>query len=275
SALWIDVLPQSRSDLVASIRGDGVDAAAVFIALAALTMIVLLSNAQPWIIAALIAAALIALLPLQFDEDPWHVFRFDVYASRILSGFSRSPLDLLLTAAAVLGIAVCLIRPLAARRSPLAVFVIRVAVAFLAAFGYLTLVRNLVDNARISPIPDHILPASLAQAVLLAALTLFAFALLALTRHQQNGRRTLILIALAVVPIVIGGLFLDPIGREGYWAIAAAIAASLLLYAFAPQRPLRLLGLAILVVPVVYIPLRIAEEASARKFIADTYAPLV
>ncbi len=275
SVLWIDVSPRSKSDRVASIRAAGVDAAAIFIALAALTMIGLLSNAQPWITAALIAAARIALLPLQFDEDRWHIFRFDVYASRILWGFSRSPLDLLLTAAAVLGIVACLIRPLAARRPPLAVFAIRVVVAFLAAFGYLMLVRNLVDNARISPIPDHILPASLAQAVLLAALMLFAFALLALTRHQQNGRRTLIMIALAVVPIVIGSLFLDQIGREGYWAISAAVAASLLLYAFAPQRPLRLLGLAALVVPVVYVPLRIAEEASARKFIADTYAPLV
>jgi signal transduction histidine kinase len=271
SALWIDVSPRSKSDRLASIRAAGVDSAAVFIALAALIMIGLLSSAPPWIIAVLIAVARVALLPLQFDEDRWHIFRFDVYASRILWGFSRSPLDLLLTAAAVLGIIAVLAQP----RRRVVLQWVRLIITFLAAFGYLMLVRNLVDNARISPIPDHILPASLAQAVLLAALMLFAFALLALTRHQQNVRRTLIMIAVAAVPIVIGGLFLDPIGREGYWAISAAVAASLLLYAFAPQRPLRLLGLALLVVPIVYVPLRIAEEASARQFIADTYAPLV
>src|SRR5438132_657859 len=216
SALWIDVAPRSSADRVASIRAAGVDAAAILLALAALTMIGLLSNARPWIIAALIAAARIALLPLQFDEDRFHLFRFDVYASRILGGFSRSPFDLLLTAATVLAIAACLIRPLAARRWTPALFAVRIVVAFLAAFGYVLLVRNLVDNARISPIPDHILPASLAQAVLLAALMLFAFALLALPRHEQNGRRTLIMIAVAAVPIVTGGLFLDPLGRGGY-----------------------------------------------------------
>jgi len=119
STLWIDVSPRSKSDRVASSRAAGVDTAAIFIALAALTMIGLLADAQPWLTAALIAVARIALLPLQFDEDRWHIFRFDVYASRILAGFSRSPFDLLLTAAAVLGIAACLIRPLAARHPPL------------------------------------------------------------------------------------------------------------------------------------------------------------
>ena len=197
-----------------------------------------------------------------------------MYASRILLGFSRSPFDLLLTAAAVLGLLACLIRPLACSPLTLAVSATRRLRTFLAAFGYLILVRNLVDNARISPIPDHILPASLAQAVLLGALMLFAFSLLILTRHQQDFRRTLIMLGVAIVPVVIGGLFLDRVGRDAFWAICAAVVASLLLYplprsvpCFSPASRSRR--------AVIYHPLLIAEEASARKFIAEIYAPLV
>ena len=50
-------------------------------------------------------------------------------------------------------------------------------VALAAAGGYMLLVRNLIDNTRISTVPDHILPISAAQGVLLAALLLFGFAL--------------------------------------------------------------------------------------------------
>src|SRR5712691_1510963 len=185
SALWVDVTPRSSAEAVESTRAAGRDAAAIFLALASLTMILLLGERRwPWHTALLIAAARIALLPLRFDQGPAHIFGFEVYGSRILSSFSKSPFDLLLTGAALLAIVGCLIGALTARRSALAL-ISQTILTFAAAFGYLLLVRNLVDNARISPIPDHVVPASLAQAVLLAALLLFAFSLLVLTRHEQ------------------------------------------------------------------------------------------
>ena len=286
SALWIDVAPRSSAEAVESTRAAGRDAAAIFLALASLTMILLLDERRsPWLTALLIAAARVALLPLRFDQDPAHIFGFEVYGSRILSSFSKSPFDLLLTGAALLAMIVCFmgavwgpasagrLKP-ALTRSALAL-ISQTILTFAAAFGYLLLVRNLVDNARISPIPDHIVPASLAQAVLLAALLLFAFSLLVLTRHAQNRRWTLLVLAAAIVPLIIGAAMLGSVAGRAFGSIAAAVAASLLLHAFALQRPLRLLASALLLIPIVYIPLQIFENAGARKFIADTYAPLV
>src|SRR5207245_3838816 len=86
STLWIDVTPRSRADAVASTRAAGQDAAAILLALASLTMILLLGERRsPWHTALLIAAARVALLPLRFDQDPTHIFGFEVYGSRILS----------------------------------------------------------------------------------------------------------------------------------------------------------------------------------------------
>ena len=113
------------------------------------------------------------------------------------------------------------------------------------------------------------------QGVLLAVLLLFAFSLLVLTRHAQNRRWTLLVLAAAIVPLIIGAAILGSVAGRAFGSIAAAVAASLLLHAFAPQRPLRLLASALLLIPIVYIPLQIFENAGARKFIADTYAPLV
>jgi signal transduction histidine kinase len=172
----------------------------------------------------LIAVARIALLPLRFETDSWHVFGFDIYASRMLDGFSRSPFDLLLTAAATLGIAIVFNRSKPTARME----VIRAALMIAAGFGLVIFLRNLVDNARVSAVPDHIVPLSVAQGVLLLAVLCFGFAVVSLA-PRFGGR----------------------------------------------HRVLRLFIAAILVVPLVYFPLHIFETSSARKFVADTYAPLV
>src|SRR5437870_1834280 len=79
SALWIDVAPRSSAEAVESTRAAGRDAAAIFLALASLTMILLLGERRsPWLTALLIAAARVALLPLRFDQDPAHIFGFEV-----------------------------------------------------------------------------------------------------------------------------------------------------------------------------------------------------
>src|SRR5205085_3901975 len=138
--------------------------------------------------------------------------------------FSKSPFDLLLTAAAVLAIVVIWRR---VGRASFRQHVIRAVIAIIAAVGFVALMRNLVDNARISPIPDHIVPVSIAQAVLLLALLLFGFAVA------------------FIEPIAVG------------------------------HRAIRMLIAALIVATLVYFPLQAFETSSSRKFIAETYAPLV
>ena len=223
SRLWIDVQPRTRSEIVASTRATGVDAAAILLACAALLTAWKLRENR-WIAAALIAIARTALLPLKFDSDTWHIVGFDVYASRTLGGFSKSPLDLLLTAAAVLAIVVLWAN---VGRASARHRLIRTIISLIFATGFVALVRNLADNARISPIPDHIVPVSMAQGVLLLALLLFGFAV----------------------------------------AMIAPLNFT--------SRSVRMLVAAVIVVALVYLPLQAFETQTSRKFIAETYAPLV
>src|SRR5262249_37171459 len=147
--------------------------------------------------ALLIAIARIALLPLRFETDSWHIFGFDIYASKMLGGFSRSPFDLLLTGAALLGIVIVFNRWVPAPR----VQIMRGLMTLIAAAGFIVFLRNLVDNSRVSPIPDHIVPLTVAQGVLLMAILCFGFAVVGLaprfgTRHHVLR---LFVTALAVV----------------------------------------------------------------------------
>ncbi len=222
STLWIDVLPHTRSEIVSRLTGTGSDAAALLLAFAALIIAWQLRQ-NLFAASALMAIARVALLPLKFDADSWHIFGFDIYASRTLDGFSKSPFDLLLTAAAVLAI----VGLWGSKGTSVLASVVRGALALAAAIGFIALVRNLADNSRSSPIPDHIVPTSIAQAVLLMALLLFGFAVV------------------NIAPRLPGA------------------------------RPLRLLIGAFVVVGLLYIPLQAYEASSSRKFIADTYAPLV
>jgi signal transduction histidine kinase len=223
SALFIDVVPHTRPEIVTNTRIIGRDASAILLALAALVIAWQLRQST-LLAVVLIAIARVALVPLQFETDTWHIFGFDIYASRMLASFSRSPFDLLLTAAAVLGIMIVLCRTQPTLRTE----IVRTIVMLIAAAGFIVFLRNLVDNARVSAVPDHIVPVSVAQGVLLLAIVCFAFAVVSLAPRFGVGHRIL-----------------------------------------------RLFIAAILVVPLVYFPLNIFETSSARKFVADTYAPLV
>ncbi|HEX3069211.1 MAG TPA: ATP-binding protein [Thermoanaerobaculia bacterium] len=220
----------------------------------------------------LVIAARASLLPMHVDDDPWQVFRFDLFASRILGPFSRSPFDLLLTAAAILAIALTLTRR---RGASIAVQITRSIVAAAAAAGYMALVRNLVDNSRISTMPDHILPVSAAQGVLLAALLLFGFAVVQITRHEASLAATLIGIGVIIIPIIASASAMPYMPKRAFLWIAGAIVVSLLLHALTTSFTLRTFGSALLMVMIVYMPLQLFERSSARHFIADTYAPLV
>ncbi|HXH41328.1 MAG TPA: HAMP domain-containing protein, partial [Thermoanaerobaculia bacterium] len=180
--------------------------------------------------------------------------------------------DLLVSAAAILAIVLALTRK---RGASMPVQIVRSVVAAATALGYMMLVKNLVDNSRISAVPDHILPVSVAQGVLLGALLLLGFALLRITRHEASRKATLLGIAIIVIPILVTGLNLAYAPKRAFFWIAGAVVISLLLHALTANFTLRALGTALLMVLAVYMPLQLFERSSARHFIADTYAPLV
>jgi len=278
ATLWIDLTPRPRAEVIDAARTIGNDIAAVLLALGALALLAAVRTskwgAHPATTIVLVFAARAALLPIRVDQDPWQIFRFDLFASRMLGPFSRSPFDLLASAAAILAIIIALTTTRLRGRS-MVMQIVRTIVAIVAAGGYMLLVRNLVDNTRISTVPDHILPVSAAQGVLLAALLLFGFALIQITRHESSRAATLLGIAAIAIPIIVTAVNLGYTPQRAFFWIAAGVVLSLLLHALTLNFTLRTLGSALLLVMIVYMPLSLFERSSARHFIADTYAPLV
>ena len=118
-------------------------------------------------------------------------------------------------------------------------------------------------------------PVSAAQGVLLAALLLFGFALLQITRHESSRIATLLGIAIVIIPIIVPAVNLGYTPKRAFLWIAAGVRALAAAARADADFTLRMLGSALLLVMIVYVPLQIFERASARRFIADTYAPLV
>ena len=182
SKLMADLTPRDRSEVVAQIGAQGRSVAAALLAFGAL-LVALASrrstdgNAR-WAealrstgTAVCLVVARIALLDVRAPNDPLALFNFELYGSRILGPLSKSPFDLLLTAGTLLAL-VILWRPLLCR-IPVAV---RAILAVAAVWGYVRFLDNFVANSRVSALPDHVIPSSLVQAMLFAAVLLLAFA---------------------------------------------------------------------------------------------------
>ncbi|HKO59231.1 MAG TPA: hypothetical protein VJ276_25415, partial [Thermoanaerobaculia bacterium] len=266
SALWIDLRPRQQTDVLEQIDDDGRNVAFLLLTIGAVALIVI-HRRNPLLTIVLIVAARAALLGLQVADDPLHIFNYDLYASRLLGPLSKSPFDLMMTAAALFGIVGALRRIV-----PSIPLLLRGAIAVAAGFGFVALAKNLTNNSRISSIPEHILPASLAQAVLLAALLLFCFTVLRLTRHEGPIRRTLVAVAILVVPAF---LLAYALGDVAYVYPLIAVLIALAFQPLTPHATARLFTAAILAVLIVFGPVQLFERAGARKFLADTYAPLV
>ncbi|HYM61726.1 MAG TPA: ATP-binding protein [Thermoanaerobaculia bacterium] len=283
SVLWADIVSRSRAEVLTRMQTDGGDAAALLLAIGSVAAFLFIQQgryrsssrvAAPLAMIALLAAARTALLGITADSDPWRILQFDAYGSRILGPFSRSPFDLLLTAVALLAILAVASREAARSRAPWVVFA-RALAAGAAAWGYMELAGNLVDNSRISSLPDHIITSTMAQAVLLTALLLLAFALFEIVRHEVSGGATLAAIALAAVPVIALALRTHHTHAEVFLWVSAAAATVMLVHAFVRSAVLRSVAVALLVAFVVYAPAQAFERLSARRFIADTYAPLI
>ncbi len=224
SSLFIDVVPRGATEVVEAVRAEGTSVAAVLLAIGALVVFVNRLRTPVAIVPLLVAR--VALLPVNVPNDPLGIFDFQLYGSRILRAFSRSPFDLLLTAATILAVVILLAPYL--RRLPL---LVRALLAGAAAWGYIRLVDNFVANSRVSALPDHVVPATLVQGVLFAALLLLAFAVVRL---------------------------------------AALLFANIRLERDDRYAALRVAAKAIVVAAVVYVPLHVFGNASARQFISDT-----
>jgi signal transduction histidine kinase/HAMP domain-containing protein len=232
SSLWLDVTPRERDEVIEAVRSDGLTLSAILLAGGTILLLFFAcrTTCHPVLLFVLVVVARVALLPMHLTNDPLGIFGFEVYASKILGPFSRSPIDLLLTAIAALSIIV-VTAPILARLPR----IVRALLAIAAAWGYVELIRNLVDNSLVSSIPEHVAPPSAAPGVLLAALLFFAFALVRLASSIAHRR---------------GKHFVqNPVIR----AVATAVVAAIL----------------------VYTPVQHFERNSARRFLAETYAPLV
>ena len=269
AALQIDVTRRFRGEVIDAARGEGRNVSSILLAIGALVLAAMTwhrSRGSTLLLIALLVAARVALLPLRVTDDPLSIFGFEVYASRILGPFSKSPFDLGVTAAALLMIVFALNRAFRVHA------LIRVVLAVAASFGLVALIENLVDNSRISPTPDHVFPASTAQAVLLASLLMFALTVLAIARSEASRRMAVLAtaIGIAATAIVAALLGSQPMLVAG---IAASLAASLRVLSRSTGP--RLFAAALLTATLVYIPVQTFEHASARRFITETYAPLV
>ncbi|HEY0371376.1 MAG TPA: ATP-binding protein [Thermoanaerobaculia bacterium] len=196
SPLFIDIHTRDRGEVLARMDSEGENAAGVIFAIGALAVLAL--TRHPLVRAACIVVARIALLPLAIPSDPASIFSFEIYGSRVLGSFSKSPADLLLTAAAILAL-IGLARPYLCRMW----LAVRIVLAAAAAFGYALLLDNFVANSRISAIPDHVIPSSVAQGVLFAAVLFFAFAVVTLAATLFGRLRFENALYRMIVPAVV------------------------------------------------------------------------
>ncbi|MEO8378558.1 MAG: ATP-binding protein [Acidobacteriota bacterium] len=228
STLWIDVTPREAAEVLGRLQAEGSRAAAILLTLGALLVVFVdrratvrdaarhpavetgdsVQAAKPALPAVhtlfasiALVVARIALLEVVLPSDPLGIFGFELYGSRILGPFSKSPFDLLLTAASLLALIV-LWRPFLCR-TPLAV---RILLTGAGAWGAFRLMENFVANSRISAIPDHVLPASAAQAVLFASVLFFAIALVILAGTLFSGLRVENALFRVVAPALVVAL---------------------------------------------------------------------
>jgi signal transduction histidine kinase len=236
TSLFVDVTSRAPAEVLEAMRDEGASAAAIVLALGALTVcLTARAGRRPGLAVATQVVSLIvarlALLPARARADPLSIFGFDLYGSKILGPLSKSPFDLLLTAATILGV-ILLLRPLLTRLHVLA----RIVIASAAVWAYVRFVANFVANSRINALPDHVLPANPMQAVLFASFLLLAFA-----------------VALLLASI-FAGLQVEMLQRNA---------------------ALRVGAMALVVAAIVHVPLQIFTRESAQRFISETYAPLV
>ena len=281
SILWVDLLPRSAAVVESRTRADGADLSALLLALGAALMLALFRRELPATSIGrlfgnmgLILLVREALLSFTVDSDPNRIFGFDIYGSRILGVFSKSPVDLLLTAVTLFACGILLV-PFLARQSARSTLLIRGALLAAVSYGYVRIVENLASNSRVSAVPDHIVPASIAQGVLLGSLLFLAFVIVQLAFNRGRLRHVLAGAVVAVLPSIIVLILNDSVRAEGFAAVSIAAAMAMAVSCKLQQRPSRWFLSAALAVVAIFVPAAHFERSAIERFIAETYAPLV
>ncbi|MGH9456274.1 MAG: sensor histidine kinase [Thermoanaerobaculia bacterium] len=280
--LFADLLPRAPEAVAEEATQRARTAAAVAIAIGILLAAgawAMRSGRDPRATALAWGAGLIlarsALLEMRPPDDPLSIFGFDLYASRILGPFTRSPADLLLTAAALAVLGHLAMKFRGGRWTILATIAQPLAI-LAATAGLVRLVENFAANSRIPAIPPHIVPHSPAQSVLLAATILLGLAAIQLTRHRGAARATLVPAAVVVAGGVAALVAIDEPVRGTAFAVAASVlTVALLVHALFRDHRSAVVARALLAAALVYPPVALFEASNAQEFIAETYAPLV
>ncbi|HVR42320.1 MAG TPA: ATP-binding protein [Thermoanaerobaculia bacterium] len=279
--LQADLAPREEEQVAADGRARARTAAGVAIAASLLLAAAFLARlgwgkdpARSAAVAGLLVLARSALLEVSPPSDPWSLFGFEIYASRILGPFTRSPLDLLLTAATLTVVAHLLMRFRGSRWGVAATILQPLGIAG-AAWGLIRIVENLIANSRISAVPSHLVPESPAQGALLGSVILLGLAAIQFTRHRGGGRPVVVAAVLALAAALVLRSLLEPLAGDLLLIATAGLVLSLVVQAGLAASKLAVLARLLLVVVVVYPPIVAFERASAETFIAGTWAPLV
>ncbi|MFA6955456.1 MAG: ATP-binding protein [Thermoanaerobaculia bacterium] len=279
--LFLDLTPELRPAVLERVRARGRSIAALLAALAFAAVALVHSRGlaggrlrDAAFATAAIAASRVALLGVhgRGADDP--VFGFEAFGSGIAGPFTASPFDLLATAFALFAITFVVASHLRRNRI-LAVAVLPIVGAIPAAFAFRRLVANITANARVSPLPDSIVPSGPAQLMLFLSMLLFGWTLVQLTR---NGFRGVRLAAATAIPAVAAIAALALAGTADALPLACifgALAIATLASGAYVRGSTGRLARALLIAPLVYCPLAIDEDAGARRFVSDSYAPLV
>ena len=208
-------------------------------------------------------------------DEPGSIFGYSTYASRLLGPFSRSPFDLVLTAATILGLLFTVSR-LPDGKRPWLRPTLAGALVPLGAHFHTVVLENLSNNSRVLPVPDHILPVTAAQALLLASAIFLAMAVLQVTKHDARLRELGPALALAMAGAVAAILLTGNVTRRQVLALVIIVLTiSLVQHAFVRRRTSRILVRALLAVAIIYPPVFLFGQATSQRFISETYAPLI
>ena len=287
SQLYVDLKPRSRSEVLEALRARGSSVSALILTAGLILIGTILFRARQsdgghvwqrdglFLLLAMIVFTREALLGLTPPNDPNNIFGFGVYASRLLGPFTRSPFDLLLTSAAILSVLYALMCNRWLTRSRV-VDALQALAAIGGVYLFVRFLENLVENSRVSPIPDHIVPQTPAQGVLLLSILALTFALFQLARIRSRFPENWAVLLLVMVAGGITALGIaDPVRRRAFLLIAAGLFVAFLINAVLPQSNARLFLRAILAAAAIYPSVFLIENATNRRFIAGTYSPLV
>ena len=292
-SLYVDLTPRPKEEMISFIRARGASGGSLILGLGLIAAVIVFARRaihepgsteeapDPAYLPLLVGLTLLArqaLLGIKLDDFAASAFTFELYGSRILGPFTRSPFDLLLTALTIVVVFVLVTsawrRQFRSERTEWAAITLQALVIPAAAFSLILFLENLVENSRISAVPDHIIPSSPVQALLLFSNLALAASLFVLTRPVGVRRHPYVGLAVLMIISTAALLIDDTARREAFLVASAGVVASLALSLFLSRNG-RMIARGLLAATVLYTAISMFESRAAKDFVDETYAPLV